>query len=140
MLEFEQNEELDPTTLADFFVRLGWKEPEGARRIEWVIEASDDWVVCRLEGEMVGFGRTFRLDPQRKIMFDVLVDERFRALGLVEEIMRRLTQGVSTLTEFQVFRREQQAPWPLPGEVGLRYSAPEASPDTYTGPDTYTKG
>lgn len=133
MLEFEQNEELDPAALAEFFVRQGWKEPDGASRIEWVIEASDDWVVCWLEGEMVGFGRTFQLDPRRKIMFDVLVDERFRALGLVEEIMRRLTQGVSDLTEFQVFRREQQTPWPFPGAAGLGYGAPDASPDTYTG-------
>lgn len=132
MLEFEHNADLDASALADFFVRAGWEEKEPASKVEWAIAASDDWISCRLEGEIVGFGRTFRLDPDRKIMFDVVVDERFRALGLAEEIMRRLAEVVPA-AEFQVFRRGPGGGEGLRSWLEARYEAPEAPPGTYTG-------
>lgn len=132
MFDFEYNADLDPAALAEFFGRVGWEEKEAAPKVEWAIAASDDWVSCLLEGEIVGFGRTFRLDPQRKIMFDVVVDERFRALGLAEEIMRRLAEAVPT-AEFQVFRREPGDGSERRSWAEARYEAPEAPPDAYTG-------
>lgn len=133
MLDFQHNENLDPAALAEFFVRVGWEETETTSKIEWAIASSDDWIVCRLEGELIGFGRTVSLDPRRKVMFDVVVDERFRGLGLMEEIMRRLAETLPA-AEFQLFTGGQYGftqgvtPW---AEVG--YEAPEASPGTYTG-------
>lgn len=132
MFEFEHNADVDAAALAEFFVRVGWEEKEAEPKVEWAIAASDDWVSCLLEGEIVGFGRTFRLDPQRKIMFDVVVDERFRALGLAEEIMRRLAEAVPT-AEFQVFRREPGDGSERRSWAEARYEAPEAPPDAYTG-------
>jgi ribosomal protein S18 acetylase RimI-like enzyme len=133
MLEFQHNEDLDAAALAEFFNRVGWEESDSTSKVEWAIASSDDWIVCRLEGELVGFGRTFRLDPRRKVMFDVVVDERFRGIGLVEEIIRRLAETLPA-AEFQVFTGRQEGykrgatSW---AEVG--YEVPEASPDTYTG-------
>lgn len=132
MFEFEHNADLDPAALAEFFVRVGWEEKEAAPKVEWAIVASDDWISCVLEGEIVGFGRTFRLDPQRKIMFDVVVDERFRAFGLAEEIMRRLAEVVPAV-EFQVFRRGSEDDEGPHSWAEARYEAPEAPPDAYTG-------
>ncbi len=133
MLDFQHNEKLDPAALAEFFVRVGWEETESTSKIEWAIASSDDWIVCRLEGELIGFGRTVSLDPRRKVMFDVVVDERFRGLGLHEEIMRRLAETLPA-AEFQLFTSGGDGytrgggSW---AEVG--YEAPEASPGTYTG-------
>ena len=131
--EFEHNEEIDPAALAAFFARVGWDESEPTSKLEWAMAASDDWVVCRLEDELVGFGRTFSLDPRRKVMFDVVVDERFRGIGLAEEIMRRLAEAVPS-AEFQVFARGGPGPGAPSSWAEARYEAPEASPDTYTGP------
>jgi len=133
MLEFQHNEDLDAAALAEFFIRVGWEESESTSKVEWAIASSDDWIVCRLEGELVGFGRTFSLDPLRKVMFDVVVDDRFRGLGLAEEIMRRLSETLPA-AEFQVFTNGKQgyrrsaALW-----AEVSYDVPEASPDTYTG-------
>jgi hypothetical protein len=131
--EFQHNEELDIAALADFFMRVGWEEREQATKVEWAIVSSDDWVVCMLEGELVGFGRTFSLDPRRKIMFDVVVDERFTDLGLAEEIMRRLAEAVPS-AEYHVFGRTCDDAGDLCTWFEVDYDAPEASPETYTGP------
>ena len=132
MFEFEHRAEVDVIALADFFVRVGWEETEAAPKVEWALAASDDWISCLLEGEIVGFGRTFRLDPQRRIMFDVVVDERFRSLGLAEEIMRRLAEVVPAV-EFQVFRRGVEAGEAVRSWAEARYDAPDAPEDVYTG-------
>jgi len=132
MLEFEHNPDVDTVALAEFFVSVGWEESEAAPKLEWALAASDDWISCLLEGEIVGFGRTFRLDPHRKVMFDVVVDERFRALGLAEEIMRRLAEVVPA-AEFQVFRRGSEAELGPHSWAEARYRVPNAPADAYTG-------
>jgi hypothetical protein len=130
--EFQHNEELDIAALADFFAKFGWRESEQTTKVEWAIVSSDDWIVCMLEGELVGFGRTFSLDPRRKIMFDVVVDDRFSGLGLAEEIMRRLAEAVPA-AEYQVFGRSCDDADGLCTWVEASYEAPEAPPGTYTG-------
>jgi hypothetical protein len=79
MFEFAYNEPLDSTALAELFTREGWEEEESASKLDWAIAASEDWVTCRVGGELVGFGRTYRLDASHKLVFDVVVDERFEA-------------------------------------------------------------
>lgn len=133
MLEFQHNEDLDAAALAEFFIRMGWQEAEGTSKVEWAIASSDDWIVCRLEGELVGFGRTVSLDPRRKVMFDVVVDERFQGLGLTEEIMRRLADTLPA-AQFQLFSRADEGY--MPGVVSwaeVGHDVPEVTPDTYTG-------
>lgn len=132
ILEFLHNEELDPVALAEFFTRLGWDESERTLKLEWAIASSDDWIVCVLEDELVGFGRTFSLDPRRKVMFDVVVDERFKGYGLAEEIMRRLAD-TRPAAEFQVFGGGAGARARSGPRVEVDYEVPEASPETYTG-------
>jgi GNAT superfamily N-acetyltransferase len=115
MLELERNSPLEAVALGEFFARCGWEESEAATKLEWVLAASDEWVVCRLEGQLIGFGRSCRLDGVERVVFDVLVDPRFRGSGLGHEIVRLLTEGRDG-----------------PG-AAVALKIPIASPDTYVG-------
>ena len=134
MFEFAYNEPHDSTALAELFNREGWEEDESESKLDWAMAASEDWVTCRVEGELVGFGRTYRLDASHKLVFDVVVDERFEAFGVGDEIVRRLALGGSRLQEVAVFRREEAD---VLGAVlvwhDAGYPVPPAKPDTYVG-------
>jgi hypothetical protein len=97
MLELERNTPIESGVLSEFFARCGWEEPEGALKLEWALAASEEWVVCRLDGELIGFGRSCRLGGARRVVCDVLVDPRFGETGLGREIVRLLTEeaGIS---------------------------------------------
>lgn len=134
MFEFAYNEPLETTALADLFTRMGWEEEDSADKLEWAIRSSEDWVTCRVEGELVGFGRTFRLDATHKLVFDVVVDERFEAYGVADEIVRRLALGGSGLQRVDVFRQEDvTGSGVVSVRVPFRLDAPEAPPGAYLG-------
>lgn len=133
MFEYQQNPRLDPAALAELFARVGWEEPDPGRKLEWMVAASEEWVTCTVEGELIGFGRTFRLDPARKVVFDVVVDERFEGFGVDDEIIRRLA-GFSGTQEVEIFRQEDpihQGSSECGSEVD--YWVPEAPPGAYLG-------
>ena len=134
MFEFAHNEPLETSALADLFARMGWDEDDSVTKLEWAMRASEEWVTCRVEGELVGFGRTFRLDATHKLVFDVVVDQRFEAYGVADEIIRRLAVGGSGLQEVAVFRQEDEAGLgALSMRRAVRIDAPEAPPDAYLG-------
>ena len=134
MFEFAYNEPLETAALAELFSRLGWDEEDSVPKLEWAMRASEEWVTCRVEGELVGFGRTFRLDSMHKLVFDVVVDQRFEDFGVADEIVRRLALGGSDLQEVAVFRQDDMVG---SGVISVRRSvrvhAPEAPPDAYLG-------
>jgi len=115
MLEVERNSPIETVTLTEFFARCGWEQPEAALKLEWALAASDQWIVCKLDGELIGFGRSCRLDALKRVVFDVLVDPRFRNTGLRGEIVRLLTQSAGSLEDVSVFM------------------VPAASPEAYLG-------
>ncbi len=115
MLELERNSPIEAIALSEFFARCGWEESEAATKLEWALAASDEWVVCRLDGQLIGFGRLCRLDPVKRVVFDVLVDPRFRETGLGHEIVRLLTENADNLEGVPAFK------------------APLASPQAYLG-------
>jgi hypothetical protein len=115
MIEFERNSPIETTVLSEFFARCGWEEPEAATKLEWALASSDEWIVCRLEGQLVGFGRACRLGGVERVVFDVLVDPRFRGTALGGAIVRLLTER----------KRDAARPPAL--------SIPPAGPDTYLG-------
>jgi RimJ/RimL family protein N-acetyltransferase len=115
MLELERNSPIEAIVLSEFFARCGWEESDAATKLEWALAASDEWVVCRLDGQLIGFGRVCRLDPVKRVVFDVLVDPRFKETGLGREIVRLLTENAGSLGDIAVFK------------------APLASPGTYLG-------
>ena len=92
MLEIERNNPIESAALTEFFSRCGWEEPGAAVVLEWALAASEEWVACRLDGELIGFGRSCRLDPVHRVVFDALVDPRFERTGLRGEIIRALTE------------------------------------------------
>ena len=61
MLELERNRPDRNRDLAEFFTRCGWQEPDAGVKLEWALAASEEWVVCKLNGELIGFGRSCRL-------------------------------------------------------------------------------
>jgi hypothetical protein len=91
MLELERNTPIEAGALSEFFARCGWDEPDAAVKLEWALAASDEWVVCRLDGHLIGFGRSCRLGAVERVVFDVLVDPRFHETGLGHEILRLLS-------------------------------------------------
>jgi RimJ/RimL family protein N-acetyltransferase len=115
MLELERNSPIEAAALSEFFARCGWEESEAATKLEWALAASDEWVVCRLDGQLIGFGRVCRLDPVKRVVFDVLVDPRFKETGLGREIVRLLIENPGRVDDVAVFK------------------APLASPQTYLG-------
>jgi hypothetical protein len=136
MLEFERNISLDTAVLSEFFARCGWQETEPEVKLHWVLAASEEWVVCRLDGELIGFGRSCRLGPMNRVVFDVLVDTRFRASGLRHEIVRLLSEHAGGLEQVSVFTEHEARPLgalpavredPDPGHL------PVAPPGAYLG-------
>jgi hypothetical protein len=70
MFEVERNSPIEAGILSEFFARCGWDEPEAATKLEWALAASEEWVVCRLDGQLVGFGRSCRLGGIKPMVFD----------------------------------------------------------------------
>ncbi len=136
MLEFEFNTPVETDTLVEFFARCGWEADEAGAKVEWALAASDQWVLCKLDGEVIGFGRSCRFGPVKRVVFDVLVDSRFRGRGLRAEIVRLLSQGAGRLEEVSVFSDGRESPFEVAviGEVGSPLlDFPLVSPDIYLG-------
>ena len=110
MLEFERNTPIEASALAEFFARCGWRETEAATKLEWVLATAEEWVLCRLDGELIGFGRSCRLGPLARVVCDVVVDSRFRGTGLKHEIVRLLAENVGGLEEISVFDERHANP------------------------------
>jgi RimJ/RimL family protein N-acetyltransferase len=110
MLELERNTPVEAGALTEFFARCGWEEPEGAAKLEWALAASEEWVVCRLDGQLIGFGRSYRIDSGKRVVFDVLVDPRFRGAGLGGEIVRLLTERGGDFKDASAFAAPMAPP------------------------------
>ncbi|MFH0917379.1 MAG: GNAT family N-acetyltransferase [bacterium] len=136
MLEFERNSPIETAILAEFFARCGWKETEAGPKLDWALAGSEEWVICKLDGELIGFGRSCRLGPVKRVVFDVLVDSRFQGSGLRSEIVRLLSENAGSLEEVSVFTERQAHPHGFPpGSVSELSSGylPEAPPGAYLG-------
>ena len=110
MLEIERNPPIEPGVLSEFFARCGWQDAEAPAKLGWVLAASEEWVVCRLDGELIGFGRSCRLDPVKRMVFDVLVDPRFTETGLGAAIERLLTEHAAGFEDVVLFSTPPAAP------------------------------
>ena len=134
MLEFERNSPIETAILAEFFARCGWREGEAGAKLEWALAASEEWVICKLDGELIGFGRSCRLGPVKRVVFDVLVDSRFQGRGLRSEIVRLLSENAGSFEEILVFMSQHSHP---PGSVPesdlWSGHVPEAPPGAYLG-------
>jgi hypothetical protein len=136
MLEFERNSSVDIAALGEFFARCGWHEVDAEAKLEWVLAASVEWVVCKLDGDLIGFGRSCRLGPMNRVVFDVLVDARFRASGLRYAIVHMLSENAGRLEQVSVFREQEAHPL---GSLQAAQndleseSLPKAPPGAYLG-------
>ena len=136
MFELERNSPIETGDLTEFFARCGWDEPEAAAKLEWALATSEEWVVCKLDGRLIGFGRSCRLDAVNRVVFDAIVDPRFRFSGLKGEIVRLLAENAGGLEEVSVFsQRHVNAPTPqTPPEDGIASGHyPAAPPQVYLG-------
>jgi hypothetical protein len=97
VLEIERNRPVEPGVLSEFFARCGWQDPEAAAKLGWVLAASEEWVVCKLDGELIGFGRSCRMDPIKRVALDVLVDPRFEETGLGGALVHLLTEQMGSV-------------------------------------------
>ena len=136
MFEVERNSPIDASTLSEFFVRCGWQESNGAVELEWALATSEEWIACRIDGELIGFGRSCRLDPLHRVVFDALVDPRFEGTGLRAEIVRLLAETAGRLEVVSVFTERHADPRAAlaasEGATGLgRF--PPAPPEAYLG-------
>ncbi|GAB4253951.1 MAG: hypothetical protein Kow00129_15000 [Thermoleophilia bacterium] len=131
MFQYQHNAPVDLSELAELFSRQGWEEKDAPTKLEWIIATSEDWVVCTIDDELIAFGRTFRLDPGTRLIFDVVVDTRFEGYGLDDEIKRLLVDaGEGRVAVFRAEAADRRAQPP----VG--YEVPEVPPGAYTGRDS----
>lgn len=136
MLEFEFNSRVETTVLVEFFARCGWQEEEADTKVEWALANSDDWVLCKLDGELIGFGRSCRLGPLDRVVFDLLVDSRYHGRGLRAEIVRLLSLGAGGLEHVSVYSEGDTLPPAVPGvdgDVWTTNDPPWAPPGVYLG-------
>ena len=110
MLEFEFNTQIEIDTLVELFARCGWVDDEAACKLEWALAASDEWVLCKLDGELIGFGRSCMLDPLSRVVFDVMVDFRFQEYGLRAEIVRILLENAGSFEHVSIFSEQNAYP------------------------------
>ena len=136
MLQLERNRPLDPGVLGEFFTRCGWRDSTTSNTLEWAMAAADEWVACKLDGELVGFARSCRLGPSQRVVFDALVDPRFRDTGLRFLIVRLLAATAGDLERVSVFEEKREnASGALPAaahDFGPLY-IPHAPPNAYLG-------
>lgn len=136
MFEVERNSPIDTNVLSEFFTRCGWQESGGAVKLEWALATSEEWVACRLDGQLIGFGRSCRLDAINRVVFDAMVDPRFEDTGLRAEIVRLLTENAGGLEVVSVFTARHANPLAslaaLEGEIEPGYF-PLAPPEAYLG-------
>jgi hypothetical protein len=135
MLEFEFNSRVEMAALVEFFSRCGWDEDEAGAKLEWALAASDDWVVCKADGVMIGFGRSCSLGPVSRVVFDVLVDSRYQGRGLRSEIVRLLSTNAGALEEVSVFSDMDSFGADVPGgaQAASEPGLPWATSGTYLG-------
>ena len=115
MFEVERNSLIEPAHLAEFLDRCGWQDPQASAKLGWVLAASEEWVVCRLDGEMIGFGRSAGSRRFRHGHISVLVDPRYSETGLSAAMIQLLAKG------------SEGAP------AGWMASVPPAPEDAYLG-------
>jgi hypothetical protein len=115
MLEVERNPPIEPAALAEFLARCGWEDSQAAAKLEWVLRGSVEWVACRLDGELVGFGRTARSRRAGHAVLSVLVDPRFAETLLGAALVRMLA-------------KHSMGP-----VAAVAFSVPYAPPDAYLG-------
>lgn len=136
MLQVERNKPIDTEVLVEFFARCGCREAVGAHTLEWAMAAAEEWVACKLNGELIGFARSCRLGPSHRIVFDALVDPRFKHTGLRSMIVRLLVATAGDLEQVSVFDAKRERPNTVPpaavNEFGPFY-VPVAPPDAYLG-------
>lgn len=136
MVEFEFNSRVDTVALVEFFARCGWEDLEAGVKLEWALASSEDWVICRADGELIGFGRSCRLDAVKRVVFDVLVDFRYRGGGLRDQIVALLSAGAGRLEEVSVFSQFDVFP-PVgiasSGDEGMVGPIPEGIPEAPFG-------
>jgi hypothetical protein len=135
MLELVRNSPIEAEALTEFFARCGWQERDAAAKLQWALAASEEWVVCKLDGQLIGFGRSCRLDPVKRVVFDVVVDPRFEGTGLQGAIVRLLTENAGGLEEVSVFSERQANPLGFPSPIGETEPGqpPQASSTAYLG-------
>ena len=97
MLKVERNSHVEPTMFAEFLARCGWEDPEAAAKLGWLLAGSEDWVVCKVDGEMIGFGRTTPTHGPPGSSVSVLVDPRFSETGLQGAITYLLAERTASL-------------------------------------------
>ena len=113
MLEFELNVPVDTGLSEALFSRAGWRESEPTAKLGWVLAASDEWVTCKIDGQLIGFGRSCRFGPARRVLFDVIVDEPYQGRGVEREIVRILVVNTRGLEEVSIFSEHQAYPLAL---------------------------
>jgi hypothetical protein len=91
MLEVERNTPIEPGVLAEFLARCGWDDSQAAAKLSWVLRGSVEWVACRLDGELIGFGRSIRSRQEGQTVLSVLVDPRYRETALAAAMVHMLT-------------------------------------------------
>lgn len=136
MLQLERNRPIDTEVLGEFFARCGWRMPAGTAALEWAMAAADEWVACRLDGELVGFARSCRLSPSHRVVFDALVDPRFKNTGLRSVIVRLLAATAGDLERVSVFDETRDHSGAMPQVLTRDYGPlciPDVSPDAYLG-------
>ena len=126
--EYAQDAPVDVDALAGLFERVGWCDADSCSKLEWAMAASERWVTCEVEGELVGFGRLYKVDALIKLVFDVVVDQRFQGFGVDTEIVRMLAGDVIGMHDVQIFRTEAVRAAGIEG-----YDVPEAPPGAYLG-------
>ena len=114
MLEFARNEPVDIEVLVGLFARCGWADQQADLKLAWAIAASEEWIVCKLDGELIGFGRSCRLGPVKRVVFDLMVDPRFDHPLLRRRIVRMLAESAGGLEEVSVFRQRSSS-WSADG-------------------------
>lgn len=142
MFEVERNSPIETEVLAQFFTRCGWREAGAGAKLEWALATSEEWVSCRLDGEMIGFGRSCRLDVVHRVVFDALVDPRFKNTGLRAEIVRLLTENVGLLEVVSVYDERHVNPLASAAardETEAGYF-PVAPPGAYLGRQSAMRG
>ena len=96
-MEVERNTPIEPSVFTEFLARCGWEDPQAAAKLDWLLAASEHWVVCKVDGEMVGFGRTTPAHESPGVSMSVLVDPRFADSGLEGAIAYLLVERTASL-------------------------------------------
>ena len=101
-VEYQLNGEASIAELMSLLAETSWAGARDPKGIAEMLKHTHLWVIARVGGQLVGFGRAIGDGVYRALIEDVIVAERFRLHGIGSALLERLLGELSPCEKIQL--------------------------------------